>query len=481
MTPWTRSSARLFATVVALSVIAAAVAFALGGSGLRPPGRGGAAELLEQRETTEARLDATAEAMADGDFDADRVRTRAADGWLGAQPFGLRAHDWEPAIAADPYAPFVYWVSTRFDEPKPCPGNCPVPHIALRVSSDGGGSWSRTRPLCACKGSWQYDPIIEVVPDTGHVYAIYMNRYNVVFVRSRDHGRTWSAPVETYGNVSWNDKPALTTSDDGRDVYVTWNGPTGGDPWVAVSHDSGRTWTQTKVVDSRRYFFAYDGTVLPDGTVVLSQSGIDYSGPAASAVGEVEQHVFVSRDRGATWRDVVVDRVELGPPCETDGCYADFHSGHSGISSNAGGRLFHVYDGAVSAGGPQAIWFRTSSDGGRTWSGRVRLSAPGAHSTGPAIEAAGRRDLRVWFASMNDRGRWNVFARRSLDGGASWTSPVKISDTISGNGYDNAQGFLEFYGDYGEIAVTNRGRTVATWGAGFSWLGPGNVWVNVSR
>ena len=127
-------------------------------------------------------------------------------------------------------------------------------------------------------------------------------------------------------------------------------------------------------------------------------------------------------------------------------------------------------------GGPQAVWFRTSSDGGRTWTGRSRLSAPAAHSTGPAIEAAGRRDLRVWFASLIDRGRWNIFARRSLDGGLSWTAPVKISDAISGNGYDNASGFLEFYGDYGEIAVTNRGRTVATWGAGFSWLGPGNVY-----
>ena len=45
----------------------------------------------------------------------------------------------------------------------------------------------------------------------------------------------------------------------------------------------------------------------------------------------------------------------------------------------------------------------------------------------------------------------------------------------------NANGFLEFYGDYGEIAVTNRGKTVAVWGEGFSWLGPGNVWVNVQR
>ena len=50
--------------------------------------------------------------------------------------------------------------------------------------------------------------------------------------------------------MSWNDKPVLAVSDDGRDVYVSFNGPTAGDLWMAQSHDAGATWTQTKVVDS---------------------------------------------------------------------------------------------------------------------------------------------------------------------------------------------------------------------------------------
>ena len=76
-----------------------------------------------------------------------------------------------------------------------------------------------------------------------------MNGFNVVFVKSTDHGATWTAPVKTYGSVSWNDKPVIAVSDDGRDVYTTFNGPTGGDPWLAQSHDFGATWTQTKLVE----------------------------------------------------------------------------------------------------------------------------------------------------------------------------------------------------------------------------------------
>jgi hypothetical protein len=49
--------------------------------------------------------------------------------------------------------------------------------------------------------------------------------------------------VHVYGNVSWTDKPGVRMSPSGKDVYVSWNGPTGGDLWMGVSHDYGKTWT----------------------------------------------------------------------------------------------------------------------------------------------------------------------------------------------------------------------------------------------
>ena len=48
-------------------------------------------------------------------------------------------------------------------------------------------------------------------------------------------------------------------------------------------------------------------------------------------------------------------------------------------------------------------------------------------------------------------------------------------------GYIGANGFGEIYGDYGEIAVTNIGKTIATWGEGFSYTGPGGSWFNIQR
>jgi Neuraminidase (sialidase) len=370
----------------------------------------------------------------------------------------------------------VYLLTTRYGEPKPCAGNCPVPHIAIEVSSDNGQTWSEGEPLCACKGSGQFDPIVEVVPATGHVYALWMNGFNVVFQKSTDHGETWSAPVPTWGNVSWNDKPVLATSDDGRHVYVSWNGPTGGDPWVAQSHDAGATWSQTKLVDSGRYFFAMDADVLPNGTVIFSESSFDYSGPAGSAIGQVRHHAFISRNAGATWANVVLGTVELGEPCESELCYADFYAGHSAVTADSDGDLVFAFDGATTPLGPQRIFVRTSTDDGATWTRATTVSTVGRMATAPAAEATGDGDVRLWFAERRPADRWNIWYRRSANGGTTWSTAVRISDASSGAKYKNADGFLEFYGDYGEIAVMSNGKTIATWGEGFSWLGPGGSW-----
>jgi hypothetical protein len=42
----------------------------------------------------------------------------------------------------------------------------------------------------------------------------------------------------------------------------------------------------------------------------------------------------------------------------------------------------------------------------------------------------------------------------------------------------SAAGFLEVYGDYGEIAVTSAGKTIATWARAPATRGPGGVWFN---
>lgn len=454
------------------------------------PGAEDNPEAEEQAEEAEAHAEAFAEAVREGKAGvAAPIVVNAAAGWAGEQLVSATADDWEPAVAADPkvYADgksYAYLLTTRYGSTKPCPGNCPTPYIALYTSSNAGATWSAGVPLCACKGSGQFDPIIEVVPSTGAVYALYMNGYNIMFIKSNDHGATWGAPVKTYGSVSWNDKPILAMSDSGNDVYVMFNGPTGGDPWLAQSHNGGTTWAQTKVVDSNRYIFAFDGDVDSNGTAYFAMTSILYGGggnKGTTPSAAIEQHVYVLTNNGATFTDRLAGAVQPGLACVAAGCPPDYYLGHAAITAYAAGKVTLLYDGATAAGGLQTITSRTSTNAGATWSSPVTISAAGEESTAPAIEAASATDIRAFYQQTSGGGNpdaWNVWYRTSADGGLTWTAAVKISDASSGAAYKSAAGFAEIYGDYGEIAVTSTGKTIAAWGEGTSCDGPGGVWFN---
>jgi hypothetical protein len=448
-------------------------------------------EAAEQAEIAEERAEAFEAAERKGKVGQARptgaAAAAAAVGWAGEVPVDPVADDWEPAIAADPNSAYVYSLVTRYAG-KPCGGNCPSPYMALQISSNGGATWTNAGALCACKGSGQFDPIIEVVPgpgtNAGAVYAAYMNGFNVVFTKSTNHGTTWSTPVKVYGTVSWNDKPTLAVSDNGVDVYISFNGPTGGDPWMAQSHDAGATWTQTKLVDSNRYFFNFDSDVDANGVVYFAETAILYGGggnKGTTPTGAIDEHIFISRDRGTTWEDRIVASIQPGLACVAAGCSPDFYLGHAAVSADATGKLVYLYDGATTAGGLQTIAAKRSSDGGRTWSAAVTLSVTGEESTAPAIESRGSGDVRAWYYQTSGGGNvdaWNVWYRTSTDGGATWAAAVKISDATGGAAYKAAAGFAEIYGDYGEMAITNLGKTIAIWGEGASYTGPGGVWFN---
>ncbi len=439
-------------------------------------------EAEELAETVEQHREAVAEALAAGTLGRiEPVRYLRTRAWAGERLMHPTADDWEPAIATDPREPWVYVAITRFGHPACRGGNCPDPAIVVQASSDGGRTFGDPVYVCECRRvQTQFDPLLEVVPATGELYAAWMNDWNIVFARSSDHGRTWSAPVPASGNVAWGDKPAMALSRDGRDVYITFNGPTGGDVYVAVSHDAGATWQQVRVTRGDRYYFAYQGAVLPDGRVTFAQMSETYTGPGGASEGPVLVHAITSADGGRTWTDVVVDSVELGVPCTSEWCYADYYDGHAALAADRDGDLVIAYDGATAVGGPRRVWARSSTDGGLTWSARVPLSPRGVNAGFPAAVGTGDDEVRLWFMDQRT-GRWNVWYRRSADLGATWSDPVRISDATSGTVYKDPDGFAEAYGDYGEIGITSRGRTVAAWGEGVSYRGPGGVWFNRER
>jgi len=97
----------------------------------------------------------------------------------------------------------------------------------------------------------------------------------------------------------------------------------------------------------------------------------------------------------------------------------------------------------------------------------------------PAAAAGGAGDFRLYF--MDDRNgaaSWSVWFVRSTNGGGTWSTPALLSDATAGASYISAKGFAQPYGDYGQLAVRADGGTIAVWGEGVSYTGPGNTWIN---
>jgi hypothetical protein len=404
------------------------------------------------------------------------VTNLAAPGWTGESVMDPTQDDWEPAIAADPQGTYAYILTTRYSEPKAC-GNCPKTQIWLYRSSDGGQTWGTPSRICNCPGTAsQNDPEIEVAAD-GSVYAVWMDDYNpgVVFARSTDHGVTWSAPLAVKAkSMKFTDKPILAISPSGQDVYINFNSS---DNYFVASHNFGASFSapvKSNGTDGR-YYFAGGGAVLPNGTIVFTDSSF-----TQTSTGPVFVHVIRSTNGGTSWTQTQVASTPQQPTCVAVGCPVDFYGTIPAVAADAAGTLVLTYTGPTVAQGPQRVYAIRSTDGGVTWSAPTDLGGPqGANANFSAIAATGTGDFRMYF--MDDRNgadAWNTWYRRSTNGGVTWGAEVKISDATSGPAYVTANGFGEPYGDYGEIDITPTGTTLAIWGEGPNYTGPGGCWIN---
>ena len=387
-----------------------------------------------------------------------------APGWAGEIKLGVE-DTWEPTIAADPNAAYLYVMYNRFGGPKAC-NKCPGIPMYVRVSANNGVSWGPETYLCQCSGvKWQYDPVVKVA-SSGVVYATFMNGYDMMFSKSLDHGATWSAPIEVSAKP-WGDKPWIGVSSNGTDVYIAYE--TASDVWVAASHNAGASFAAAVKLnsDTGRYRYPNGLEVLPNGTALLSASS--YPGSQTQA-GAVDIEIWRTTNGGTSWVRTILATPFSGVTWET--------SSTTALASDAAGNLVALYTGATTLGGNGHVWVRRSTDSGATWAAAVELGNGTANASFPAIAGGASGVFRMHYAD-NRTGSWNAYYRSSTDGGLTWSAEADIADADTGATYKTAAGFTSPYGDYGAIDVTNTGTTVAVWGEGASFsAGPGGIWFN---
>jgi hypothetical protein len=389
---------------------------------------------------------------------------------------------WEPAIATDGFG-HTYILYPQYGRVPGC-RNCPLPSMILVVSNDNGATWQRPREITP-PGTGQYDPQIVVDPvDRRTVYAAWLQskKLDMVVAKSVDFGQSWSIAVADRG-VTEADKPVLAVRGD--DVYVGFNRAR--KIWVASSHDGGITFTSSDVGPNLKLVRSLAGgaTVDSQGSVYLAWAGYTR---LDGAKGRENLYVSKSSNGGEGWTTRLMDVSGAPPDCRAYRCEWGYLGAQITMTSDAAGTLYALWNSGATDKSPARIYFASSTTSGDTWSPRLNVStAPSSvEHAFPALAAGEAGDVRIaWMDTRNGDTRnhplWNLYYRSSTNGGATWSGESRISSYVPGYRYVRPKGFSFPFGDYFTIAIDNLGQTQTVWGEGQNFRSPGSIWYSNGR
>jgi hypothetical protein len=288
---------------------------------------------------------------------------------------------------------------------------------------------------------------------------------NIYFVRSEDHGETWSHPMNLTPRSGNLQDPDISVTGNGN-VYVTYDvgASTNGQPdgvEIVKSTDCGKTFGPSTLVTTYEPYNAQDRT--DSGGFARDcgdfadhcQSGYTFFRRGTSTRSTADPY-----DAAHEWVYIVYDASKPGTEVDTGTTYGSLASGRGSQSA----AYFVRYDGAT----------------GTATAPRLIDAQPVGHQAFPDISADGGVLHTLWWDSRADPcysparpigncanrttvPSLDVWGAVSFDNGSSWTGRRRINTVTSNPNYEQFDGrSVPFAGDY--LWVTSLGGyAFGTW------------------
>jgi len=362
-------------------------------------------------------------------------------------------------------------------------------------STDGGLHFSNPIMLpgsMSSRSTFTDDPAVAVAPD-GTLYVSWIryaqhHAYPQV-ATSFDHGATFPQvrSLIPKKNGNWADRDFIAAGRDGT-VYVTWDygpsiadvkivcSPTGSCAYGAVdatavvqkSTDYGKTWGPiTPMQPGFPAGGGYDASVLVRPNGVVDALMIDHPlNPRTFKVHPGHELFTRSTDGGKTWSPAVEVGGSAGTLSDTE-WWID-----GDLSSDRAGNLYATWDTQTSAG--DIGWVSYSTDGGRTWSAPIRVTADhdnAVHIVQSAGAGPGIVDI-AWLADNSPQGYATYLRPFSITRG--WLAPVLQVSPEFGQVKD-------WPGDTFGLSALGPKRVVLSWGSAVGTSQTSEIYASVVR
>jgi hypothetical protein len=326
--------------------------------------------------------------------------------------------------------------------------------VMSATSFDGGQTWTRRPiPFSRCGGGtvanggdfgrvsnpWVAYGSNGVVHAVGLASsgALFQNGSDnaIVASRSLDDGLTWSNPIALIrdGKGFFNDKDAIIADPQNPNlVYAVWDrlvaGDNGGPTYFARSSNSGASWEPARPIydpGPRSQTISNVTVVTRSGALVVMFVQIDYDLGNRARVAVVR-----SFDKGTTWTAPVfiADLLSVGTRDPNSGQPVRDQSIIPTVSAAPNGAVYVVWqDSRFDGGARDAIVISRSLDDGANWTPPARVSAAAnVAAFNPAVHVRADGAIGVTYYDFRSDGAaatllTDTWLARSSDGGRSWT------------------------------------------------------------
>jgi hypothetical protein len=240
--------------------------------------------------------------------------------------------------------------------------------------------------------------------------------WEIFFSRSTDKGNSWAPIINLSNNLSLSGLNDIAVDNSGN-LNVVWEDDSSGnfDIYYSCSTDDGTSWSQMKNIS-----YTWRNSYWPN--MAIDRSGNINVVWQDQSTGYREVFFGRSTDKGQTWN-----------PCKNISMTIAQSRPWSIATDNSGYIYVVWYD---ETAGKSDIYFRSSADGGISWSLAKNLSNNSGDSEKPIIAIDNKGNLNVvWWDETP--GISEIYFCRSIDKGVSWSDVINVSNTAGSSSNPN--------------------------------------------